>query len=164
MKWNVVARSWHEMKWNVFYVTLHYFFTVDVKWKLMKLFFREVREMRWNEVKFMKFMKCSETDLFPDLKDLVIVLISSRDSRPPRVHTYVSAALNSDKGCLGKSHSGAPWTRDSYGAWPPCESPRLSDSHLNLFLLGMCHWSRRAPRCSRSSCFLCFIMNQESES
>ncbi len=28
---------------------------VDVKWKLMKLFFTNDREMRWNEVKFMKF-------------------------------------------------------------------------------------------------------------
>jgi hypothetical protein len=61
MKWNVVARSWNEMKWNVFYLTFHHFFTVDVKWKWMKLFFREVREMRWNEVKFMKFMICVES-------------------------------------------------------------------------------------------------------
>ncbi len=37
----------------------------------MKLFFREVREMRWNEVKFMKFIKCSETRLWETTTRLI---------------------------------------------------------------------------------------------
>ncbi len=58
MKWNVRSVSSGEMKWNE---RFPHFSPVDVKWKLMKLFFREIREMRWNEVQFMKFMKFSET-------------------------------------------------------------------------------------------------------
>jgi hypothetical protein len=55
MKWNVGSPSSSEMKWNERFT---HFSTVDVKWKLMKLF---VTEMRWNEVKFMKSKKFSES-------------------------------------------------------------------------------------------------------
>ena len=57
VSWNevkgmVTKFTWNEMKWNVTHSS-----TRDVKWKLMKLFFTNDRGMRWNEVKFMKFMK-----------------------------------------------------------------------------------------------------------
>jgi hypothetical protein len=130
------------MKWNERFTHLS---TVDVKWRLMKLFFTNDREMRWNGVKFMKFsetrpweptkrfmefyQKSVLVDLFPHLKDLLIVIVLivvKRRHLHERVHTYQVLWILTME-CPGNSSSCTPWTRDSSGAWQTCESPRLSD-------------------------------------
>ncbi len=117
MKCMVSKFKWNEMKWN-----FSHFSTVHVKWKLMKLFFINDREMRWHEVKFMKFdetrpwkprkrfiefyQKSVLVNKVAKLSDLRIFFLisktysssssSSRTSRPPWSRIYVSTSLNSD--------------------------------------------------------------------
>ncbi len=115
MKWNVGSPTSNKMKWNERFT---HFSSVDVKWKLMKLFFTNDREMRWNEVKIMKFSENQQKDLlnsiksqsswtyptfrprdlFPHLKDLLMVLIVVKCVDTPWTRTYVSVVLNSDNG------------------------------------------------------------------
>ena len=80
--WNIFSVKWIEMKWNV-----THFSTVDVKWKLMKLFFTNDREMRWNEVKFMKF---SETRPWEPTKRFIEFYQKSVLVKLPSFQTYRS--------------------------------------------------------------------------
>ena len=112
MKCRVSNFKWIEMKWNFTHSS-----SVDVKWKLMKLFFTNDREMRWNEVNFMKF---SETrPLQPTTKFIEFY----QKSKSQSLYSY-KTFRPTDLSCT-------PWTRDSSGGWQACESPRLLDSRVS---------------------------------
>jgi hypothetical protein len=122
--------------------------------------------MRWNEVKFIKFIKCSETRLWETTTRFIefyqkVVLgklsvfqtyrsfsASQRPSHRPHrrqesrdlhecAHTYQLLWIPT-KGCLGKSPSCTPWTRDSYGASVWLSQNRRSTSIRPLLLVS---WS-----------------------